>query len=603
MSTTSCVSAVPLSNAGWHVALAAVLAALVGLIFALPHIVVPLAAREYRYTPLVVEHVRAPVAEETHLYSPFANRVLRGQATGDPYLYETRDQPTPWPFVSRLLLAAAAFASGSLLHGVEVATFMAPFLLALLLLVLIRDMTGSWRLGALGTLGFLFLSQYWLPVLTTTRPSRLADLGDRLLTYGHHQWPLMFYRFDSPLFVSVALVAAQLVLYQGLSRGSLGLAALAGVLLGALFYTYFYFWTSMSAACVLLAGLFQLRKEQTSRNVCLAALGVGWLLSAGYWLQLWRLHQTPFWHDVALRHQQFTHALWTPRYYLQMLALGVVYVALLRHRRDLAFFFATAFFGAGMLGWQQHVITGQTVDDPGHYLYYYLAPWVFVMLAVALAPWFARAKGPSARRLTALTVGLALVVLGHASYLQVSYALAVKDDFHLPAATEQAFEWLNRQTPPGSVVMAASFDTTFLLSSYTHAYPFVATGWSLASFDDEFTRLFITYRTLDVPSSHLRAILMPATDPYGGFGDAGIEERLPKYFFINHRPPDLERYVTAYERFQITPEDWGRRRLDYVWLGPFERRFTDEQRLRQRGYEPVYSAGEVTILRPSGARA
>lgn len=250
------------------------------------------------------------------------------------------------------------------------------------------------------------------------------------------------------------------------------------------------------------------------------------------------------------------------------------------------------------------VITGKTVD-PYHY------NWIgnFVS-AIFLCAVLAK-KIQEKQHL--LRCGLALVMLVAASRM-ISYSAQHYRNYSIPKDIEAGLSWLNEHTPPESVVGGLSFEVACLVPTYSHNKTMAAKlspQTSMISHEENARRLRYVGEILAVPSSTMIPVLterMPYKDIMAAMsGDAQAvrdmrEERSGVDHFLAGRNYEHIRKSVA-RAFADT--DARPYELDYVWVGPVERRRAPQNFLEVSPYrlEPVYSNATVTLYKFLGPKS
>src|SRR3989338_2638270 len=117
------------------------LAFLISVIFTIPHIY-GLKSFGSNYSPLISSPNLAHVSEETYTYAPEVHQIFKGHWRGDPYIWEYRDDPSPYvsELSSIIPLAFLALLSGSVANSFILADFIFHALMLLTIYYFLRKL-------------------------------------------------------------------------------------------------------------------------------------------------------------------------------------------------------------------------------------------------------------------------------------------------------------------------------------------------------------------------------------------------------------------------------------------------------------------------------
>lgn len=598
-----------------------VLAFLVGVLFGLPHFLIPrLLPEPSRYAPLVVTDVSFLTVDETYSSGPRLREVMEGRLIPtDPATFEHKSKPIPYYPLEVTAVGILGRWLGSVGAVYVAADFLLPSLNFLLLVWFLRPLTDHAVLAVFGSLAILSggIQKGVGFLLGGARTLLGGDVG----VLASVTRPLMFSQFPVPQ-ASFLLLLAALILFLKVIEdpGRRGAALGSGATFGLLFYSYIYYWLPFGA----LVGIYGLTRGLSRDRQGFAAstlvLGTGAIVSMPYWVSFLRFRALPESADVLLR-----AGVETDRYAIlpssKEAVLIVAFLLLFWWTRDRRHLLILAGAVGIVAAKNIHLVTGIMIEKL-HWDYRIGYIWQTVMLvtllgALASVPiprWEGLQRQIRKRFLTpALSAGVCVLLLFVLAY-QVTLSKNVYAAHVLPSGFSEAFQWLNRNARPESVVVAAGFETSLLLPVYTHANVFLPTAnTTLASTAELVDRLLLTYRLFEVPLERLESGLRPDPERETVFTGRGnrwsrerpdlLEQNLPWYIFRRQPVSDGEvsRIVERYRGTRFDPKEVRRRfRLDYVWEGPIERAKGNTDLNVLPFLETVYDHQGIRIYRVRG---
>ena len=282
--------------------MAILLSLVIAALFVLPHFIMAdlLAQGGLEYHPLSAE---SGLSDENQLYLPRTAAVSRGQLiAGDISLYEHSGGPSLLPILNPMMTGALSFFTESIENTYVVATGLYSALIFLILYGFFYLLSRS-RILAL-FVAFVYMT-FRFVAIRGIPPTSLEDatwwLSHFMPFFNGNPQILSMAHFQTPLetFIFFGLVLAGIV--WTLRKQSYIPALLTGVGFGTLFYTYFYHWVFISIMLGILVVLTILRKEYDISKRLGLVLIVGFLMSIGYWIDIYLLQQIPYWSDLMFR--------------------------------------------------------------------------------------------------------------------------------------------------------------------------------------------------------------------------------------------------------------------------------------------------------------
>lgn len=183
----------------------------------------------------------------------------------------------------------------------------------------------------------------------------------------------------------------------------------------------------------------------------------------------------------------------------------------------------------------------------------------------------------------------------------------------LPPAYNEAMQWLNSHTPKDSVVAAPSFTSNTILPVFSHNRVLIGKALTSAAPEWELIdRLFVVYALYGVTPEHVEDGLrqrVTISDSYALNAEDAFIPFLFEYRFIStaldafyhdgdKRVPEevIAELVASYRRY---PRRLGyllsRYQMDYLFVGPLDRRLMHADFLARPYLEKVYDAGGIQI--------
>lgn len=292
---------------------------------------------------------------------------------GNAYWAREKDQPYILQPLSPMLVAGLG--KVLFLSAVEVnllTKFLLPFLLALLVYLLFKDITG--RTGtALSMMLFVLLIQAtwvwlnpgsWDDILFS---QRLPGVDDNFLSYARPINP----QVSSFFFFGYLLCLWRALFTETALERAKRYAIAAAVILGLSFYTYFFTFSFLFAFNAALLLWYLWKRERQSARTLFFITGGALLIGIPYFFNLYEIMRSPFSGYVATvngsvegRHFILSKVWWG---FALVLALAWKHIGRIK-------VFALAFLAASFLMTNQQLITNVSLPVPAHYNWYYIAP-------------------------------------------------------------------------------------------------------------------------------------------------------------------------------------------------------------------------------------
>ncbi len=596
-------------------------ALLCAVIFSLPNFLMPVLRGDGAYTPLLVKDVNTYAVDQTMLYAPGIRDVMDGHLiANDPAIFENKDRLSFLaPLFPTLFLGIMSVLAGSVQATFMLGSFVFPFIAFILVYFLFYEATKSRNASLLSSfcvsLGFNFIAN--MPVTAETIRFYLGRL------FLNPIEPINYLgRLPHIQFTFILLLLSLIFIYLTLERKKVSYAAAGGIMLGVLFYSYFYYWTAILAAVGILFLVSMAKRDfRTAGNMVVISV-VGAVLAAPYIANLFVMASSESYADIGSRLglESGFEVLLPVKY----LAVYLIFAGLTRKRNNFFWLVSSAFM-AGIALIIMPVLTGFGIQSR-HYDTTLLAPLSAMALVYAFRELsIGDHKRPvlsqmsdfirtNSRNIT-LVVALFLVVVSF--YSQAAYAFNAYRAFGLKGEYKEVYDWLNENTEKDSVVFTMSVEQNSLIPVYTHNNVFIPNGFFSPYSDEEILeRLFIVYRLFGVTPEYLEG-LMENGDSARRYN--GMRERLEEsdqalfesaYWnlypfhekFINERIIQSELlgemdkagiYKAMLDYYRNFTPDMEKYRIDYMMAGEYERSVSDFE--PPSGFRLLWSNEKISI--------
>ena len=608
--------------------LVAAVALLVSIICGGPHWLMwrQLAAQGKAYAPLVTEGVTAPTFDETTYYAPRIREVLDGHPlSADPFGWEhKKDRPyLGHSWIDALLGAVLASAVGRSVPALYVVSdFLLPPLAFLLTFFICQRLGASQMVSVAGALAsVLAADQLTAPIAFVLHPT-WAHVRDRLHLVASTR-PLEITRFTVPELAYLICAGAILGLLNTHYAPRLRRSLVTGVLVGALFYSYMFYWSFvlMGGSLLVVASLLTGRERRAVPYLALA-------LGIGIFIGLPVIYQGLMPEGFSGKAELLSRLSWGGRQVTwskqkhDLILLALLLLLYPRRRREWVPLFAfvlapfACIFGARLV----HMNT-----QDWHWLGRCWEPWgalASVLLLGALWQWAAERLPPGGvaepnvgaaalRRERAMRWcfgALSGLTLVYAANSQYRYATQMAPSYTFGPGVQQALTELQLRAPRDSVVLCLDANLLAMVPVYTHCNVYLPYCiMSSIPTRELIDRAAITLATFGVPRSRLHSMLLTQKERnwedvalFRGnsidWGNWLFHQVLP----YSGAPPADEREIAARAEFygpEAALENARRYRVDFVLWGPTERRMGDPALERAWADRLFIDAGEVKVYR------
>jgi hypothetical protein len=449
-------------------------------IFPLNHIVGS-AVNHGDYTPFaVVPQVSAQIYDETQLYAPGPSRFFRtGQVRAELDVFELRDVPSSYPVLHSVLVGLLAKGVGSLEWAWMVSHAIAPALIWAVLFWNACRFVGS---------GPVAMAIAWAVCFIAFGPRDFLLLGrDRFIQ------PLELTRMPQPALAFLFLILAIWLMARALAQpGPLRIVA-AGILAGALFYIYYFYWIAFFAGAGSLLVVAAIIKRWNYVKTTASIVVLGCLTGIPFFVWTIDAMRSGHQRQLMMRVGSFTRAPdWPGLTVALALALALWFYCRLRigARPDeqplLAAVLLAVATGAA-IGINFQLLTG---FDAQHHHFYNRALQPLLMYLFLLMLFRSVRKPPGAA--TAAVIGI-LIAVAALRQIEVGRNTAVYQRKTNPDM--DVLVWARSHLPADAVIGSNDGNLLTLIPAIAGTWTFVPLGdRSMASNDEILTRYLLLCR-------------------------------------------------------------------------------------------------------------
>jgi hypothetical protein len=382
---------------------------------------------------------------ETH-YVARIQEVYDGQGTGNPYIHEYKDLPSPLYTYSETVLAYPG-----MLLGISATTmnlvykFFLPLIIALLAYLLIWRMTHDRLWSITGTI-LLMLGYSLINMPDIIHLLRLDVYYTDLVMYSRPVNPQLSSIF---LFVYLHIMLSVFNIGNAEDTSRRSLFIVLGVIFGLSFYVYLYSFTFFLALNVV-SILYFVCMRTISKTIALVASSlIGCVIGIFFIIHMLKVMHSPYYGALAdILGLAQSHA---PIISLAgIITLGIFLLHYWKSTRTPTDTFILVLLLTTFVVVNQQVITGVALQT-GHYHWYFNSP-IYFMTLIYVAYRFFRYRYTSLGIVCAACI--IAVSIADATFIQYSAynASVVQTTEH--QRYSEVFQWLNKNTVPGSVVFA-----------------------------------------------------------------------------------------------------------------------------------------------------
>lgn len=600
---------------------AVIVSSLIGLIFLLPSLLIPLLQDDStNYSPLVVKGVDARGVDEV-FYAAYVQEAAEGHLIPRSNVLEWKDKPilshAGAPFPS-LLLGLISIPLGGVANTYIFSYFFFTAISSLLMYALAYLLTRHKTLSLIAP-PLLFFSPTYL----------LKFFSDQIVQ------PISYFSRFYPVLVDFPIFAATLLaMFLLLQERKWKFAVMSGIFGGLLFYTYFYYWTFYLIFIGLLWLLYLIRKEwvilKKLTASCLLTIAIGatfFLNSMGTISN--RTEILSRLNAIVGRNLE-----WPITLFLLSIVILLIYInrkakeGTPKEGCQTNFYFLLVLVLVGIVVMNVQVIMGYTIN-PRHWLT--TAIWPILVLAgiyvlngvlkVIEKKFFIREILKKAvTKLSFIIIGL-LLLFG--MIWQVTFSYNTHSVYTLSSSQTELFAWLNSNTAKDEVVLSLSSEMILLVPVYTHNNNFIPNAVvEPIPIPEIIARRLIAYKLLGVSEENIIFLDDPCAfgemmsferSKGGKYNHSLFEEAFSHLLTFEASFPRSkgctvpkgfkEEVLKTYAALPPEGEKLAKRyAVDYIILGPYEKSILSNPEMENYAQE-VYQNSEFTVYRVTKPRS
>lgn len=511
-----------------------------------------------QYTPLIINGPSATQTswEETYTYATEANRIKNNQPINDPYIYEYRNNPSPLlsELAPSLILGSLAKALSTPVAFVIAKIILLP--LTVIIWYLIARQLGYSKLSsAAAALTSVVLQKFfvYLPYIS------------KLNLYLQNGY-LEGLRIYFPLVSSFLTALAILFITKAVESQKRLYSVVSGLILGSLFYTYFFAWTLL---WVTLSIFFLSFKKR------LLIFAVGLFAAIPYFFNLYSFYQNPAYNDFALRTISFPITDWNVGIifrFLGFLLLLTLFGSNWLKNYDKKFLVALYLVAAFIPLASKIILNSDNQTD--HWYERFLYPLSTFLLVLFVAD--LKSLNIKIKNVIFLTlIFLSFLKLDISIYRELQKPIA---GFTLGEPRLDLYNWMENNLQKDSTVASLSFTEQVYLTAYTPFYAYLPQAYkTIAPKREIIDRYVNAAQIFGVDESFIKqSFIMPdeqhqnpnsvvANDGNAYMMLIGIAYHFDPYPYPAHKQTQDE----VISKLKLDVPQQGK--IDYLLFGPLEK--------------------------------
>lgn len=536
-----------------------------------------------KYTTLVIgsQEVDPTSLEETYAYATLANRTRFNQPINDPYVLEYRNFFSP--FLSELF--PAVFVGGlAKVFGLPLVFILlkiiSPILLVLLFTKISRNIGYSFWISFSAGLAAVFL-----PRLFALIP--YIDIFSYVSNSSELEFQRLFHPALSWLIVLGSVLGAQIILSEKFSTVK---TLVSGILLGLLFYTYFFAWTLVWFGLGILVVILFWQKKFNELKRLIMVVTVGFIVGLPYFMNGWRFSRTEMGKDFlgkTLLAAKEVHVVTMLRY--AVLAVGLIVIDRDWWKRPAKLLLWSIMAAAILLPDMSQLILGVNIESD-HWIVRFLYPLSTFLSTLFIGRLLSDRKIVIEKIFVGILLVMAILRVGMVSVNQWKLPI---EGFQVGVKREELYRFLSQSVAKDSVIGSLSFTEQIYLAAYTPFYPFVP-RWerTVAPKDEPMQRLLFLAQQLKVTDRYFDDVmpvpLIPVSYPDLPVFDQKALAVVFGTYYLFDKPPyqrHQQLLIDVKKRYGQSISQPGK--LDYLLVSPTDREFSTNNFLLE--CEPLFN--------------
>lgn len=576
---------------------ALVISLLIGLIFILPHFLIPSFLKSFKkYNPLILNPLKGQIAfEETYTYLPATQEVLEGRFPRDSYIFEYKDMFSPFigETFSSLVMATLTKIFSSITLAFTIADFLFPLLIFLVLYFLMLDITKDKLLSIVVGATILFVPEFFAAI-----PYPKA-LWKYFFNFRANQF-LFFSRNFHPQLSFLIWFIALYFLYKALRSDKKRFVFLAGLFLGLLFYTYLFYWTfTWFSFVILFIFLWLINDFKLFRKMFFIGL-LGLMIGSFYLFNLYMFRQS----SLAVEFfEKMSYPIQTKLFLISLryIVLAVITGGFLRREKGFLFWFLLL-SGSLLPALAQLVLKKNLEFD--HFFYRALMPLGTINLFIIIGRIKKHSSSKQYWRIV-LLIFLGLLFLSGV-LRQTTVAIKTYNIYIRNEAKEEMLSWFNKNTEKDSVIACLDYDQILSIPAFTHNRTYTPmSNRSLASTEEALRRYLEIAGFLKLDKDILTSLFFPQNTSL----ELDLKERantlgaLLVFKHYGQEPSEFKQLFSnqllkQYQNLQKKGEtDIFSFKIDFLLIGPLEKKLNKSELEKNNNLKKVFENSDYAIYR------
>ncbi len=411
--------------------------------------------------------------EETYTYATEANRIKNNQPINDTYIYEYRNKPSPLisELVPSVLLGVPAKVLSIPLVFILAKIFVLPTTILIWYLIA-RQIGYSKRTSFCAALSSLILQKLFVYI----------PYFPKIFTYELNGY-LEAQRVYFPLISSFITSLTILFILKILDNKKMNYVLLSGILLGSLFYTYFFAWSLIWLSLILFLISLKIFKWQNQVKTLLIVLAVGFIIGLPYFINIFYFYQNPAHYDFLLRTISFRITDWNIPIIFRFLVFLLLIITFQREwfKSQSRKLIIAVYLTATLLPIVSMVILHAN-NQTDHWHERFLYPLSTFMLVLFISDTLNKFNLKIKK-----IVLLSLIII---SFLKVG--VVTLEEFQKPSVAFtiskgriDLYSWMLKNLPKDSVIGSLSFTEQIYLTAYTPFYAYIPQSYKTIASSEE----------------------------------------------------------------------------------------------------------------------
>lgn len=557
--------------------------------------------------------------------APMLREILDGHWwVSDGKTFEHIGAPNLWSFLNPIILFPLILLIKNISYVFLIGTFLAALATFIIFYFLAKEITRHRIFSLLFTIVFSVATLIW-EFLLPVKLENLKILVRAILPLGSPTTDVLMSRYVSfsilPAWPFFALVFLSIL--RSLKYRKIFWTILSGILLGFLAYMVLtdFIYILIGLTTLLIITLISKNFKSSKQIFWILMIAAG--VASGLLFNFFAIRTLP-WADEFYRRLsgEFTHL---PRFSFWKEYIAYVVFALLvwlwgkRHEQKIESWFIMSFILAVIVLLNIQVLTG---FNPAPTVWFeHQAYFGFALGFLVLFFWVYNYCAHKSKKLKFVVsvIGIAIIILLTVRTIYTNFYVAnsIYKHYYIPKPISRSFEWLNNNTPRDSVVVTPSLITNGLLPVFTHNGVLLpAAITSPASQEEIIDRYLLSYALFGVRGEYLERALHKSGEKIDDFAQNHENNLMILMFDSLYAPQELDAFFHGGKARNKVPEEvtdelvnrlnkypkkidflLSQYRLDYIYLGPYERRLSSIDFDKVNFLEKVYTDEGIQIYK------